>query len=230
MSSKQPIHQLDWIQIGLKQKIHTIQTMIQEKRRETPRRNTRTLDKLDRWDESIQQVESKLVEIEEILGPRLENELDIDLRDSELLQIGMFQPSTKNIFLELETEYRYDRNCPLSNQDFENLANLPEMAQALALVGDAAIDMAVLHYLWEPTAADVGMLTQRRADIVSNEHLADICDDWGLYEYRIHFDPGYPSDAEMQHDKGTLLEAVYGIIYVEHGFDTVEREITHILR
>jgi len=230
LSSKQPIHQLDWIQIGLKQKIHTIKTMIQEKRKETPRRNTRTLDKLDRWDKSIQQVESKLVEIEEILGPRLENELDIDLRDSELLQIGMFQPSTKNIFLELETEYRYDRNSPLSNQDFENLINLPEMAQALALVGDAAIDMAVLHYLWEPTAADVGMLTQRRADIVANEHLADICDDWGLYEYRIHFDPGYPSDAEMQHDKGTLLEAVYGIIYVEHGFDTVEREITHILR
>lgn len=229
MISHEPAHQLEWIQIGLESKIQIIQEMIQSKLEKTPKRNTRTLDKLGRWNESIEYIESKLVNIENSLDPSLESNLGIEIRNSELLQIAMFQPSTKNIFLELETEYRYDRNNPLSRKDFENLVNLPEMAQALALVGDAAIDMAVLHYLWEPTVADVGMLTQRRADIVSNEHLADICDNWGLYDFRIHFDPGQPSIAEMQHDKGTLLESIYGIIYVEYGFETVEREIGHIL-
>ncbi|MFO7836394.1 MAG: ribonuclease III domain-containing protein [Candidatus Thorarchaeota archaeon] len=230
MISNDPTHQLRWIQIGLERKIHVIKEIIRDKRRKTPRRNTRTLEKLNHWENSIEYIESKLTDIEGTLGPKLEEELGIDFKDNELLQIAMFQPSTKNIFLEIETEYRYDRNCPLSRQDFENLVNVPEMAQALALVGDAAIDMSVLHHLWEPTAADVGMLTQRRADIVSNEHLADVCNSWGLYEYRIHFDPSHPSTAEMQHDKGTLLEAVYGIIYVEYGFEAVEREITHILR
>ncbi|MDF1540990.1 MAG: ribonuclease III domain-containing protein, partial [Candidatus Thorarchaeota archaeon] len=91
------------------------------------------------------------------------------------------------------------------------------------------IDMAVLHLIWKPKASDVGTLTQDRANIVNNQHLSQKCDEWELYENRIHFDPATPSKSEMEHDKGTLVEALYGVLYVELGFSRVRELVTHLL-
>jgi ribonuclease-3 len=154
--------------------------------------------------------------------------LNIKIPDKELLQVAMFQPSTKNLFLELATQYADDPKDPVGPKGYDALISLSDLAEALALIGDAAISMAVVHHLWTPKAADVGTLTQRRAEIVSNEHMASICDKWALYEHRIHFDPGTSSDDEIQHDKGTLLEAIFGIILMEHGFDQVMDSVKHL--
>jgi ribonuclease-3 len=72
-------------------------------------------------------------------------------------------------------------------------------------------------------------MTQRRAEVVSNEHMARVCDKWGLYKHRIHFDPPTETKAEIEHNKGTLLEAIYGIIYVEHGFEKVKELINKLV-
>ena len=141
----------------------------------------------------------------------------------------MFQPSTKNLFLEIKTQYKDSKDSPLKEEEFEHLVNLSEMAKVLALLGDAAISMGVVQHLWSPNVSDVGTLTQRRAEIVSNEHMARICDRLNLYKHRIHFDPGKPSEEEMEHDKGTLLEALYGIIQIEQGFRGVRERISHLL-
>ncbi|MCK5390388.1 MAG: hypothetical protein KAJ36_07850, partial [Candidatus Thorarchaeota archaeon] len=63
----------------------------------------------------------------------------------------------------------------------------------------------------------------------SNEHMANLCDRWGLYKHRIHFDPETPSKGEILHDKGTLVEAIYGIVQMEHGFKQVLKNIGHLL-
>jgi ribonuclease-3 len=155
--------------------------------------------------------------------------MGLHFEKTELLSIAMFQPSTRNLFLELETRFA-NENERLNPSILADLKSLSDMARVLALVGDAAISMAVLHHLWRPRVTDAGLLTQSRAELVSNEHLAWLCDEWGLYDYRIHFDPPSPTKSEISHTKGTLLEAVYGIVYIEEGLDEVKRLIAHLER
>jgi ribonuclease-3 len=196
---------------------------------ETARNNTRLLTKLERWLNEIGSIQASLKSIREDLVPDLERTLELKFKHTELFQVAMFQPSTKNTFLELETQYRRSKNSPLDSDGFEEMINLSEMAKVLALVGDAVISSAVLQHLWEPHLGDAGKITQRKAEIVSNEHMSKLCDKWGLYEYRIHFDPDTPSKSEINHDKGTLLEAVYGIIYIEHEYKQILRSVTHLI-
>jgi ribonuclease-3 len=59
--------------------------------------------------------------------------------------------------------------------------------------------------------------------------MARVCDNWGLYKHRIHFDPPTETKAEIEHNKGTLLEAIYGIIYVEQGFEKVKELIAKLV-
>ena len=211
--------------VHLKKKIRRIQEAIERTKEKTPPENSRLQNKLDRWMQDIGCIEDSLEKVERELLPKLEKELGLKINNKELLEVAMFQPSTKNIFLELETHYKDSEEAPFAKEEFDHLVNLSEMSKVLALLGDAAISMAVVQYLWSPKVSDVGTLTQERADIVSNEHMADICDRWDLYDHRIHFDPAKPSKEEMDHDKGTLLEAVYGIIQIERGFKGVQEKI-----
>ena len=196
---------------------------------DTPRNNTRLLAKLERWLEEIGSIHDGLKRIREELVPDMERVLELKFTHKELFQVAMFQPSTKNIFLELETQYRRSKSSPLDSDGFAELINLSEMAKVIALVGDAVISSAVLQHLWEPHLGDAGKITQRKAELVSNEHMAKLCDKWGLYEYRIHFDPDTPSKSEMDHDKGTLLEAIYGIIYIEYEYKQILKSVTHLI-
>ncbi len=221
---------LSWEPIGLQEKLQLLLDAVATTERETPKRNTRTLRKIKRWREQLEEIILALHRIQNDLSVRLQAELEISLNTNELLQVVMFQPSTKNLFSELEIHYASDNQGPLDREAFRVLTSLSEIAKAIALVGDAAISMAVLHHIWQPKATDVGTLTQRRADLVSNEHLAKVCDEWGLYEHRIHFDPEEPSKSEIDHDKGTLTEAIYGIVYIEHSFRKVRDLVPKLMQ
>ena len=220
---------LDWNDIDLENKLSSLVDAVNNTAKKTPSQNTRLLRKAERWRDQLLDILGSISRIKDRLAPTLEKELGVSLRNNELLEVAMFQPSTKNLFIELETHYRNSEDSPLDKEGFTDLVSLSDMGQAIALVGDAAISMAVLHHLWKPSAADAGTLTQNRADIVSNQHLAKICDNWGIYEHRIHFDPGKPNQSEMEHDKGTLLEAVYGIVYIQYGLEKVDELVSHLL-
>ncbi|NHI83070.1 MAG: hypothetical protein EAX81_02025 [Candidatus Thorarchaeota archaeon] len=222
-------NKLEWKPIDLERRLKLLVDAVNQIERTTPKQNTRLLKKTRRWSKQLNMILDSISNIRTALGPILENAFGMSMKDDELLQVAMFQPSTKNLFLELETHFRNEDVSPVKDDDFTDLIALGEMSQVLALVGDAAISMAVLHQLWKSRAADVGMLTQHRANVVSNQHLAEVCDRWQLYDYRIHFDPAGPSLSEMEHDKGTLLEAIYGIVYIHHGLDKVRDLVTHIV-
>ena len=220
---------ISWIPIHIEDKLDSITRAIHKTQRETAKNNTRLLTKFDKWLLELRSIQEILRRIREVLVPYLEKTLETHFEHIELFQMAMFQPSTKNLFLELETQYHGSETSPLDSEGFAELINLSEMAQVLALIGDAVVSSAVLQHLWKPRAADAGRITQRKADIVSNENMAKLCDKWGLYEYRIHFDPDTPSKVEENHDKGTLIEAVYGIIYIEHEYRKVLKLVTHLI-
>ncbi len=220
--------ELSWEPIGLENALRDLVAVVADVRATTPSNSTRMQRKTKKWSRQLAGIVDSLIKIRTELKPQLEKILGISISNQELLQVAMFQPSTKNLFSELEVQLSLDKRSPLDKEVYEVLSSLSEIAQSLALVGDAAISMAVLHHIWQPKATDVGTLTQRRADIVSNEHLAKVSDSWDLYAHRIHFDPASPSKSEMDHDKGTLVEAIFGIVYIEHGFKKV-RDLIPVL-
>lgn len=227
MSPKKTEKKLTWKQIGIEGKLDTLLRTIMKTKNETPENKTRLLGKVDRWEEQIQEINDRIKYIKKTLAPIIEKSFDLKIKNKEALVTALFQPSTKNLFLEIEAEYRGNEN-PFKDNSFNDLVSLSEIAKRLALLGDAAIAMAVIHHLWQ-SEDEVGKLTQDKSTIVSNEHLADLCDKWGLYKHRIHFDPETPSKGEIQHDKGTLVEAVYGIVQMEHGFEHVLKNINHLI-
>ncbi len=220
---------LSWNPIELGSCMKEIAETVQSTYADTPENNTRLLNKLEKWLHDIEYIQDSFRRIEEQLIPFLQEVLNVRFQNNELFLVAMFQPSTKNIFLELETHYRNSGDDPLGQDGFAKMINLSEMAKVLALVGDAVISSAVLKHLWKPHLGDAGKITLRKAEIVSNENMAKLCDKWSLYDYRIHFDPDTPSKSEINHDKGTLVEAIYGIIYIEHEYRRVIDLVKHLI-
>jgi len=220
---------LGWKPVDIVTKLNILLDAIEQTRNKAPSNKSRFLTKISRWKEQIEQIKADIEYVNHDLAPKLETILGLKIASLELLHVAMFQPSTKNLFLELETHYRSENTNPLGNHGFVDLIALGEIAMVMALLGDAAIAMGVLYQLWRPEPSDVGHLTQEKSEIVSNEHMAEVCDRWGLYEHRIHLDSEVPSRAEIEHDKGTLVEAIYGIIQMEYGFDRVLDNIRHLL-
>jgi ribonuclease-3 len=212
---------LEWQRIDVIKHLDIIQRVIDEDLAIIESNKTRTIDKLNRWKRDLEYIEEKIQTAEKSLIPRLERIFSVNLNNNGLLTVSLFQPSTKNLFSEIRIHYCNGKTNRLDCDILLDLAHLGEASEMLALLGDAAIDVAVLHHVWKPKASDAGTLTQSRAQLVSNEHLSEKCDEWGLYVNRIHFDPDTPSKSEMDHDKGTLVEALYGVVYVERGFDKV---------
>ncbi len=220
---------LNWHQIDLKMPIRSLMQVIQQDLKSIAANKTRSIDKMRKWMKQLEYIMDRIQDIERNLTPKIERTFGVSFQAQELFTISLFQPSTKNVFLELQTHYCKGKENRIDCDAIVELVSLSEVAQMLALLGDAAIDMAVLHLVWKPKASDVGTLTQDRAEVVSNEHLSQKCDEWGLYDSRIHFDPPTSSKSEMEHDKGTLVEAVYGVLYVELGFDRVRELVAHLL-
>ena len=219
----------EWRRIGLVEKIESLLRLVDETGHETPTQNTRTLNKLARWKHDLNAILDSLHRISNELLPQLSDLLGPESVDNEVLQVAMFQSSTKNLFLEIEIHFGESLGGRLDRNALRTLGALGELAKVLALIGDAAISMAVLHRLWEVAAEEVGELTQRRARIVSNENMAALCDRWGLYERRIHFDPPVSERSEMEHVKGTLVEAIYGMVYLKGGLERITGLITHLI-
>jgi len=228
VSPKRTERKITWKTVDIENRLDTITQVLERTKRQTPENKTRLLGKVDRWLEQIEEINDKIRYIKKVLTPKLERALDLKIRNREILIAAMFQPSTKNLFLELDIQYRGENN-PFNDGGLDALISLSESAKRFALLGDAAISMAVIYHFWQTVSENVGKLTQEKSSIVSNEHMADLCDRWGLYEHRIHFDPEIPSKGEIQHDKGTLVEAVYGIIQMEYGFEHVLKNIDYLL-
>ncbi len=207
--------------VDIEDKLRRISTSLETDLENTPKQNTRTISRIRRWLKQLDYVSDALKQITEKLMPILEKDLQCKFSDSELLQIVMFQPSTRNLFMEIRVHFRDISIQPVDQEDYENLEALSDMGEVLAMLGDAVISIAVLHHLWRERTAEAGEITQKRAEIVSNENMAELCDKWGLYKMRIHFDPKTSTKSEMEHIKGTLLEAVYGILYINEGFEKI---------
>lgn len=102
--------------------------------------------------------------------------------------------------------------------------------EALAFVGDAALSLVVAERVFgDDPAAPVGVLTPRRADLVSGAALARwaaTLDLGGLV--RLGRGEAATGGATRESILATTLEAVLGAMYVEAGLDPVRRAIARL--
>ena len=102
----------------------------------------------------------------------------------------------------------------------------------LALVGDAVLGLVVAEQVFRvDPAAPVGVLTERRAELVSGANLARWAADLGLGPLlRLGRGEDQTGGRGRESILATGLEAIFGAIYLEAGLPAVHRVIAAIAR
>lgn len=143
----------------------------------------------------------------------------LKFKTPELLLIAMSNTSVRNIFEDLNTHFNKDPNRPLQEAELIELASSGDASKVLALIGDAALDLAIVQVLWDSSLSTTGKLTEKRKEVASNKNLAKYCDQWGLFGYRLNrfrvIEPEVTKPETIIHDKGTLVEAILGVVYLD---------------
>jgi len=218
-----PMHQsLTWTPIGIEKMLHTLHKGLREHRAWLAPGDLHDTRKMDAWIEKVDEILQIIEGIRATVRPRVEADLGFSPGTEEQLILSMFQPSTRNLFAEIEVHFRDHAGCALSSEELLQMAALPQAAETLAWIGDAALKIGVLPEIWTPQVAEAGVLTERRKAYESNANQAILCDRWQLYDHRIHFDPEGPR-ADETHVKGTLVESILGMIFLDGGLRAVAR-------
>lgn len=214
---------LKWNVEGIFDKIKIIQNELNEKLKDVPIEKVNKRKKIMGWQEQLNNLSQKIEHIRETKRYELEEVLSYDFITPDLLLLSFVQPSIRNTFKELRTFFSELDSSPLAVNEFDDFLKLPDATKVLAFIGDAALDFALVHISWQPNLSKVGDMHQQKKNIVSNENLARLCDKWDLYDSRIHLDPSAPAITEetIYRTKGTIIEAIFGVIYVENGLEPI---------
>jgi len=180
--------------------------------------------KLQKWVEQLSDIRRKIETFRSVKLLEIERNVGCQFITPDMVVLGLVQPSIRNVFSEIEVyQKKHEDDISIDLDDLENFIHLPEAAEVLALLGDAVIDLAIIQIHWRPNISNVGELTNKRIKYASNERLALTCDRWDLYDYRIHHDPPAPNITKktVNHVKGTIIEAIFGVLYIEGGLQQV---------
>jgi len=112
---------------------------------------------------------------------------------------------------------------PNLRKSIYKLSELPGETESLAYLGNATLLLAAVHHLWaSDTAPTKAMLDQKGQPFKDKKHQAQLERKWRLYENTIGFDRKPRSNIdEENHDRSTLVEAVFGLLYIKGGLAAV---------
>jgi len=210
---------LKWNAIGFEQKTRTLFNEISKEKSEEPLENTRNHQKLQGYLDELNHLISNIENIKNNVISNLENIFRVKFKTPELIMIAFSRPSIRNIYEDLYKHFKNRKFKPLQKDDYIELAALGEAANVLALIGDSVLDLGVVQILWDSSLSTV-------------EKLAKICNQWKIYDFRLNRlnDPSEKNTKlkTLQHEKATLVEAIYGVIYLEFGFSELIRTIPFI--
>lgn len=212
---------LCWREVGIETNLMALHDGIAVRRARLPPENTREIRMMGHWVTSIERILGNIAAIRGEVRAAIEADLGYPIASEEMLILAFFMPSTRNLFSEVLVHFG-EEGCALSTKELAEMARLSEAAEALAWIGDAALKIGVLPEIWSMKVVDAGTLSERRKAYESNANMARLCDRWRLYRHRIHLDPPVPR-GDVRHVKGTLVEAILGIVFLQCGLKGVAR-------
>ena len=221
---------LKWNAIGLVRKTKLLRDFIKIEKDNIPIDHKNKLSKQKGFLDELNHLLDRMEMIEKILIPKLQDFFRLQFPTPELIMFALSRPSIRNIFEDLNTHFKNDVNRPLSEEEMAELASSGDAAEVLALLGDAALDLAVIQLFWKPSLSNTGKLTKKRESIASNLSLSKYCDDWGLCGYRLNrfkrVETPEITEKKIIHEKGTLVEAILGVIYLEFEYEKILETVT----
>jgi len=184
-----------------------------------PDKTSKKFNRLKKLGQRIDNFLKKQELIQTYIKPKIEKTFNIEFKNPNLITIALFTPSTKNTFIALSNYIKKNHFEIYNKEKFEFISNFGDIAEGLATLGDSALKLAVTHILWNDGIIDKGTITKVKERIEKNSNLAKYCDQLHLFEHRIYvkselFDP---KPKTIDHIKGTLVEAILGIYYLEKG-------------
>jgi ribonuclease III len=99
--------------------------------------------------------------------------------------------------------------------------------ERLEFLGDAVLELVATKHLFEkyPTQSE-GDMTSYRSALVKGKHLAEVGLELGLGEYlRLSNGEEKSGGRTKKYILANVVEAVIGVIYLEHGYEVVEKFI-----
>jgi 23S rRNA maturation mini-RNase III len=213
---------LKWNAVGLVKNTKLLKEYIEQEMREKEKQPAHLKGKtapLQGYLDELKYMIDQMEKIDKIIIPKLEHLFHLQFSTPEMIMLALATKSVRTIFENLNIHFRSDPNRPLTEQELMELASSGDAAVVLALIGDAALDLAIVQTLWDSSLSKTGELTKKREKVASNENLAKFCDEWNLYTSRLHRLDA-PKSAEtkektLEHEKGTLVESVLGVVYLE---------------
>ena len=223
---------LKWNAIGLLKKTEKLLTYLHKEKEITPSSHSSEIRKLNGFIEELAHLLNRMNMIDQTLIPELESKFRIVFPTPEMIYIALSRPSIRTVYENLKAFLCRKSNGILTEDEFVELGASGDAGDVLALVGDAVLDLAIVQILWDSSIATVGKLTEKKTKIVSNEHLAKVSDEWHLFDYQLNRSKE-PTKKESKietivHEKATLVEAIYGVIYLEFGFEEFVRLVPMI--
>lgn len=218
---------LKWNAIGLARKTQSLRDYNQNEKDEIPVDHTSKHAKRQRYLDELDHLLERMEKIEKILIPKLEAIFRLKFTTPELIMFALSRPSIRNIFEDLSTHFNNDSNRPLKEEELMELASSGDAAEVLALIGDSALDLTIVQLLWDSSLSNTGKLTEKRKEVASNLNLSKYCDQWELYKCQLNrFKSSEYEDIKPEtiyHEKGTLVESILGVIYLEFGLEVLLR-------
>jgi ribonuclease-3 len=128
----------------------------------------------------------------------------------------------------IEINYKFNDESLLETALTQSGANAAHNNERLEFVGDRVLGLTVAELLYQmyPTEAE-GELARRHAMLVSTETLAMVADKMNLIN-RVHH--GHMTAGRINHMLANTVEAIFGAIFIDGGFDVARNVILGIWR
>jgi dsRNA-specific ribonuclease len=177
--------------------------------------------KFNRWVKEFDIILEQIGKIDADVLLKLKVDLGYSFAHRNLILTALFQPSAKKIFSEIKKEFNLLSDFIVTFENLDSLEKCSDRAKSLAWIGDAAIKFAISSRIWRIDISTED-LNDTRKKYESNENFSLLCDKWQLFESRINRDPEDKKSKSAIKSKGTLVEAVYGVIFIERGIEGVQ--------
>ena len=218
---------LIWNVQGLFDNFSIIRSELEVQIESLPDDNKNKREKLNELISELKEREDTIQNIKDNKIAEIENYFGYQFIEQNLIVLAFFHPEAKNLFNKLKNNQFPSK----SKIDFDAYLNLDEAAKVLAFIGDSVISLAITHILWQPDiSSKTGELTTQRSEYVSNKNMSKLCDKWNLFDFRLGSSKNAENanKAKIEHAKGTIIEALYGVLYIECGLEKVISSVVHL--